>query len=389
MDIFEALANPIRRRILELLADRPRLYSELMDALSVDSPTLAFHLKRLDGLVEKDERGFYRLTQMGAKALEVVRSLQAEGGGQAKGPEPPLVLEDRIAVKINKELLEYVKRQGRKLVVQDSAIVEIADDVDPGLFMDVVESIREVALVKAPKGLRPYVELKANDVGLIGEGGLAHLLTEGVSILGSVLRLGAFKGIRKAKKVVYDGPFAHGRSLAVEAEESKIEIRPGAGRARALCGDEEDFEIGPGRVEADGCEVVLEVGELDELKIVVEGGKAEVEGVQFGKADLDVEGGVVELKAELGRSEIAADVEGGLLSAELGYRPFEGEASVGLKVSGGMAKIALKLPEEVGLLTSSNSAGGYVKLPQNKPGGKGVVKVSVDAFGGFVEVTTQ
>ncbi|MGC8583968.1 MAG: ArsR/SmtB family transcription factor, partial [Thermoproteus sp.] len=371
MDIFEALANPLRRRILELLADRPRLYSELMDALSVDSPTLAFHLKRLDGLVEKDEKGFYRLTQMGARALEVVRSLQAEGGGQAKGPEPPLVLGDRMVAKINKELLEYVKRQGRKLVVQDSAIVEIADDVDPGLFMDVVESIRDVALVKAPKGLRPYVELKAKDVGLIGEGGLAHLLTEGVSLLGSVLRLGAFKGIRKAEKVVYDGPFAHGRSLAVEAEGSKIEIRPGAGRARALCGDEEDFEIGPGRVEADGCEVVLEVGELDELKIVVEGGKVEVEGVQFGKADLDVEGGIVELKAELGKSEIVADVEGGLLSAELGYRPFEGEASVGLKVSGGMAKIALKLPEEVGLLTSSNSAGGYVKLPQNKPGGKG------------------
>ncbi|MGC9117892.1 MAG: ArsR/SmtB family transcription factor [Thermoproteus sp.] len=388
MDIFEALANPLRRRILELLADRPRLYSELMDALSVDSPTLAFHLKRLDGLVEKDEKGFYRLTQMGARALEVVRSLQAEGGGQAKGPEPPLVLGDRMVAKINKELLEYAKRQGRKLVVQDSAIVEIADDVDPGLFMDVVESIRDVALVKAPKGLRPYVELKAKDVGLIGEGGLAHLLTEGVSLLGSVLRLGAFKGIRKAEKVVYDGPFAHGRSLAVEAEGSKIEIRPGAGRARALCGDEEDFEIGPGRVEADGCEVVLEVGELDELKIVVEGGKVEVEGVQFGKADLDVEGGVVELKAELGRSEVVADVEGGLLSAELGYRPFEGEASVGLKVSGGMAKIALKLPEEVGLLTSSNSAGGYVKLPQNKPGGKGVVKVSVDAFGGFVEVAT-
>ncbi|MGC8974154.1 MAG: ArsR/SmtB family transcription factor [Thermoproteus sp.] len=388
MDIFEALANPLRRRILELLADRPRLYSELMDALSVDSPTLAFHLKRLDGLVEKDEKGFYRLTQMGARALEVVRSLQAEGGGQAKGPEPPLVLGDRMVAKINKELLEYAKRQGRKLVVQDSAIVEIADDVDPGLFVDVVESIRDVALVKAPKGLRPYVELKAKDVGLIGEGGLAHLLTEGVSLLGSVLRLGAFKGIRKAEKVVYDGPFAHGRSLAVEAEGSKIEIRPGAGRARALCGDEEDFEIGPGRVEADGCEVVLEVGELDELKIVVEGGKVEVEGVQFGKADLDVEGGIVELKAELGRSEVVADVEGGLLSAELGYRPFEGEASVGLKVSGGMAKIALKLPEEVGLLTSSNSAGGYVKLPQNKPGGKGVVKVSVDAFGGFVEVAT-
>ncbi len=388
MDIFEALANPLRRRILELLADRPRLYSELMDALSVDSPTLAFHLKRLDGLVEKDEKGFYRLTQMGARALEVVRSLQAEGGGQAKGPEPPLVLGDRMVAKINKELLEYAKRQGRKLVVQDSAIVEIADDVDPGLFVDVVESIRDVALVKAPKGLRPYVELKAKDVGLIGEGGLAHLLTEGVSLLGSVLRLGAFKGIRKAERVVYDGPFAHGRSLAVEAEGSKIEIRPGAGRARALCGDEEDFEIGPGRVEADGCEVVLEVGELDELKIVVEGGKVEVEGVQFGKADLDVEGGVVELKAELGRSEVVADVEGGLLSAELGYRPFEGEASVGLKVSGGMAKIALKLPEEVGLLTSSNSAGGYVKLPQNKPGGKGVVKVSVDAFGGFVEVAT-
>jgi hypothetical protein len=37
--IFEALAHPLRRRALKLLGDRPRMHSELMEELGVDSPT--------------------------------------------------------------------------------------------------------------------------------------------------------------------------------------------------------------------------------------------------------------------------------------------------------------------------------------------------------------
>ena len=51
--IFEALSHPLRRRALRLLGERPRMYSELMEELGVDSPTLAFHLKKLAELVEK------------------------------------------------------------------------------------------------------------------------------------------------------------------------------------------------------------------------------------------------------------------------------------------------------------------------------------------------
>ena len=51
--IFEALAHLLRRRALRILGERLRMYSELMEELGVDSPTLAFHLRKLAGLVEK------------------------------------------------------------------------------------------------------------------------------------------------------------------------------------------------------------------------------------------------------------------------------------------------------------------------------------------------
>ncbi|MCX8136641.1 ArsR/SmtB family transcription factor [Pyrobaculum aerophilum] len=72
--VFEALSHPLRRKALRLLAERPRMYSELMEELGVDSPTLAFHLKKLAGLVEKNERGFYELTELGKRALKVLQS---------------------------------------------------------------------------------------------------------------------------------------------------------------------------------------------------------------------------------------------------------------------------------------------------------------------------
>lgn len=56
--IFEALAHLLRRRALRILGERLRMYSELMEELGVDSPTLAFHLRKLAGLVEKGDNGF-------------------------------------------------------------------------------------------------------------------------------------------------------------------------------------------------------------------------------------------------------------------------------------------------------------------------------------------
>ncbi len=90
-EVFEALSNKLRRDIIVLLHDRIELtHKELMDYLGVSSGLLNFHLRKLGGLVEKTERGTYKLSRKGLLAYEFIREIR--GGGELEktvGPPPP------------------------------------------------------------------------------------------------------------------------------------------------------------------------------------------------------------------------------------------------------------------------------------------------------------
>lgn len=71
---LEALANPIRRKVLQRLADAPASFSTVMQAAGLDdSPKMSFHLRKL---VEADlvlhEGESYRLTARGEAALRLI-----------------------------------------------------------------------------------------------------------------------------------------------------------------------------------------------------------------------------------------------------------------------------------------------------------------------------
>ena len=64
--IFEVLADPTRRRILDLLRERPRLVGELVDQLKISQPLVSKHLRvlREGGLVhvrQDAQRRWYEL----------------------------------------------------------------------------------------------------------------------------------------------------------------------------------------------------------------------------------------------------------------------------------------------------------------------------------------
>lgn len=66
MTIFDALADPTRRRILDLLRERPRLVGELVDLLEMSQPGISKHLRvlREAGLVtvrQDAQRRWYEL----------------------------------------------------------------------------------------------------------------------------------------------------------------------------------------------------------------------------------------------------------------------------------------------------------------------------------------
>jgi DNA-binding transcriptional ArsR family regulator len=93
MDVFEALADPTRRQVLQLLGARPRRAGELAASAGMSPPAMSRHLKVLleAGIVE-DERvpddARLRIFKLRPQSLVGVRAfldqLQAEWNVQLK-----------------------------------------------------------------------------------------------------------------------------------------------------------------------------------------------------------------------------------------------------------------------------------------------------------------
>jgi len=71
-DLLGVLRHPLRRRILEVLSEKPHTYTQLMKTLRVeDSSLLSYHLGKMERLVVKDGR-LYRLSSEGELVLRVL-----------------------------------------------------------------------------------------------------------------------------------------------------------------------------------------------------------------------------------------------------------------------------------------------------------------------------
>lgn len=76
VDPFDALGDPVRRRILQLLGGAPSSVTALADRLPVSRPAVSRHLRVLKdaGLVEEEAAGtrrIYRVRDEGAEAVRV------------------------------------------------------------------------------------------------------------------------------------------------------------------------------------------------------------------------------------------------------------------------------------------------------------------------------
>jgi DNA-binding transcriptional ArsR family regulator len=87
MDVFEALADPTRRQVVQLLGRRPHRAGELAEAAGMSQPAMSRHLKILltSGIVEDErvpEDARVRLFKLQPDSLAAVQAfldqLQAE-----------------------------------------------------------------------------------------------------------------------------------------------------------------------------------------------------------------------------------------------------------------------------------------------------------------------
>ena len=74
MTIFAVIADPTRRRILELLADRERSVSELVDRFTLTQPAISRHLRDLReaGVVAVRRDGQRRVYSLQPEALDEI-----------------------------------------------------------------------------------------------------------------------------------------------------------------------------------------------------------------------------------------------------------------------------------------------------------------------------
>lgn len=72
--VFEALAHPTRRAILEMLKEGSRTAGELAEAFAVSKPTMSGHFAKLKeaGLIHADQRGTTITYSINLSALEEV-----------------------------------------------------------------------------------------------------------------------------------------------------------------------------------------------------------------------------------------------------------------------------------------------------------------------------
>jgi DNA-binding transcriptional ArsR family regulator len=88
--VFEALAHPIRREILEMLKGGSKTAGELADRFGVSKPTMSGHFAKLKdaGLIHADQKGatiFYSLNM--STLEEVLLSFMARVGVDRNGTE--------------------------------------------------------------------------------------------------------------------------------------------------------------------------------------------------------------------------------------------------------------------------------------------------------------
>ena len=122
--IFEALADPTRRRILELLAGGERPAGDLVAALPVSQPAVSQHLKvlREAGLVRVRADGTRRLYAIDPAGIDVAQAWLARlSDPLAPFAQPLDALETEIARGKRARRVAAAKQAGARAARQRSA----------------------------------------------------------------------------------------------------------------------------------------------------------------------------------------------------------------------------------------------------------------------------
>jgi len=74
--MFTSLRHPVRRKILRMLAEKPKNFSRILEELGISSSHLTYHLENLGELVTKMDDGRYKLSTFGRAAVLAMQGVE-------------------------------------------------------------------------------------------------------------------------------------------------------------------------------------------------------------------------------------------------------------------------------------------------------------------------
>jgi len=76
--ILSVLSHPLRREILQYLSEKEEgSFTDLMNALNIDTGKLSFHIRNLAAFLEQTPTGKYKLSKTGENAIVLIKDLEA------------------------------------------------------------------------------------------------------------------------------------------------------------------------------------------------------------------------------------------------------------------------------------------------------------------------
>ena len=78
--ILQGIGHEERRNILKIIASASEgvIYSEILHELNLNTGKLNYHLKLLEGLIERDDNRHYHLSTLGKKAVSTLNNMTAD-----------------------------------------------------------------------------------------------------------------------------------------------------------------------------------------------------------------------------------------------------------------------------------------------------------------------
>ncbi|MFP3227121.1 MAG: winged helix-turn-helix domain-containing protein [Sulfolobaceae archaeon] len=315
-ELFEAIAHEVRRKIIILLANGPKSFSELQKETGLDSPALSFHIKKLNGLITKNQQGNYELTQLGWSAYNIITQLTQPQTQVPKKQQSKKSLHDYI-----NGILSNVAENVASLL--DSISSRLSDD-------SITSYLLQTPLIEVFNGTLPLKKVMVISV----DGGKVKIL----------------QGDNKAEVKCLD-------SSGFSIEENEIELR----------------------LSFEGCTATIYYPQLERLEIDIDGGMVNVEesisdvkvGIDGGyvtfkvrdikNASAHIDGGVITGELEyLTEGKLELEVDGGYINLRI-KSPEDVGLVVDRYVNGGSVK-ANNVIRTKNIIAKVDVDGGFVTL---------------------------